>query len=657
METVTGSSSSRGKDAVLSYFGKVAIGSELQQKVMSTFAKAFDLTHLPDAKRPSDAELLEEIRNAHNVETLFSVDVIRNSDLIKIARDNLVRLDILPDPPVHLNERVMIKLAHILYPGEKFKNEREKAVSLCKSFLSGSFDLGTTTRDGAILGSDSAQQATHSPVHPLLLKQEIPSNLNADQLPMIGQGMYAMPNMFVPQTSGSMYMQMAQMQAQLAHLMNFIPQGALSPQSVTNSQDAMSAMGSGIQPVANNQRVTAGAHEIPQSSSRGAINRGTAPDGHFNPAMRSEFGNRRGQDGGNVHHQISLRFKNKESKYSGIDTEIFSDFLSDYATVSEDYGLSATQKLKYFHNLFRGSALRYFNTNVKGRSSTFAEAVTAIRSHFNSEDAQQRVKASLSSLSFQSFVDKEGSKSKGLRALADHISSRITECPQYIRNEASMVDFLRSAVIGEDWATRTLEGVNSSTEFQNFYSMLANALQIHTEKELLHGKQGQSGTPVNSSKPMIFFAQPQYAKKMAKALFPGNEKDTSCWNCGRSGHRFTKCHRELDMAVIAANKADYFEKKNSNRRDSARSTKQVLFELAEGMNSLCKLGNSSSFDNSQVKAFFGDVIDCDESSSDSSDYECSNAQTIGKNPNAFVNFTDSGKHTQDSSDSSGNEDF
>lgn len=57
-----------------------------------------------------------------------------------------------------------------------------------------------------------------------------------------------------------------------------------------------------------------------------------------------------------------------------------------YVTTAEDHSLSPTEKLRFFHNLFRGDALRLYYTNIKDRFSMFGEAVRAVYMHFNSPD-------------------------------------------------------------------------------------------------------------------------------------------------------------------------------------------------------------------------------------------------------------------------------
>ena len=315
-----------------------------------------------------------------------------------------------------------------------------------------------------------------------------------------------------------------------------------------------------------------------------------------------------------MHHHINVRFKNKESKYSGSDEEHLQDFIDAYITTAEDYQLTARERLQYFHNLFRGDALRFYNMSIKNRCSTFDEAIRAIYSHFNSPDVQQRVKTDLSNLSLAKFADKEGSMPKGLSALATYIANRTPQCPPCFRTEANKVDFLKQAVLDQPWAKEILVRINPVTQFQSLYTELANALQLHQEVQEKTGSfTPRSSSSPKHSKPFIYFTQPRVVKSLARAMFPGNDDTSSCWNCGRKGHRFTKCHKDLDLARIAAAKSEYFAKKDNSKK----STKRVLYEIVSGLNDLCNIQEDTCSDET-AKAFFGDLIEESESDDSSS---------------------------------------
>lgn len=95
-------------------------------------------------------------------------------------------------------------------------------------------------------------------------------------------------------------------------------------------------------------------------------------------------------------------------------------------------------------------------------------------------------------------------------------------------------------------------------------------------------------------------------------MFPGNGNASECWNCGKKGHHFSKCHKYLDLIKIAAKKAEYFKKKGERKT----GTQRVLYELVAGLCELCDINQEPK---EYVKAFFGDLMDDDNYSTSSSD--------------------------------------
>ena len=340
----------------------------------------------------------------------------------------------------------------------------------------------------------------------------------------------------------------------------------------------------------------------------------------------------------NSHHHINQRFKAKEYKYSGSDEEVLQDFIDAYMATAEDYRLSAADKLQLFHNLFRGDALRFYYAHVKGRYSTFAEAFRAVFAHFNSADVQQRVKADLMTLSLAKFSEKHGGMPKGLSSLANYIANRTPQCPPSFRSELNKIDYLKQEVIDQPWARDTLVRISPTTQFQSLYTELANALQLHEEVQRRSaGSSYRPGLSIKDNKPFIYFTQPRVVKSMTKAMFPGNEHDTRCWNCGLKGHRVNECDKELDLKSIAAKKADYYAKKGSRRNASRR----VLFELVNGISELCELDDEKE-PAACVKPFFGDLLEDEEESSSSSSYENESPTGIPKDSM----FTDTQKNPE-----------
>lgn len=59
---------------------------------------------------------------------------------------------------------------------------------------------------------------------------------------------------------------------------------------------------------------------------------------------------------------MNVSLYSNESNYSGRDEEHFQEFFDAYSTTSENYHLSTAEMLQYFHSVFRGDTLRFYNS-------------------------------------------------------------------------------------------------------------------------------------------------------------------------------------------------------------------------------------------------------------------------------------------------------
>ena len=127
--------SSQSMDELISlYFGDNSPENELQRSIMGTFAEAFEKTHLAPSQRPSNLELLDYIRSKHDVDHIFSFDLLKNLRIFNTIRNILSRIDIHPDPECCIRELIVIKVVHMIYPGDEFTEERSKPVESFKQF-------------------------------------------------------------------------------------------------------------------------------------------------------------------------------------------------------------------------------------------------------------------------------------------------------------------------------------------------------------------------------------------------------------------------------------------------------------------------------------------------------------------------------------------
>lgn len=57
-----------------------------------------------------------------------------------------------------------------------------------------------------------------------------------------------------------------------------------------------------------------------------------------------------------VAHNIAMRFKDAENKFSGDLGECWQEFVDEYRQVTNDYALTEEQKLHYIHNILSKDA-------------------------------------------------------------------------------------------------------------------------------------------------------------------------------------------------------------------------------------------------------------------------------------------------------------
>lgn len=518
--------------------------SSSQSEVMTIFARMFSEYYHDSESVVSLEDHLKKLRSALSPDMIFTHDMLGNNLIFAKIHEQLVGMGLSHVPYIRTNARYPMKVAHLIYPGGSLSADRDFACRLIKAF----FD-----RAPAELGPSASRASSSSTEAPTVAAAHVaasPSNGNME------------------------------LQTTMLKMMQLMMQ---------NMNMGLPAAGHST-PVQN--------EASPTTSFESRRGDARAGDRHHRSDPRAA-NNRACQDIGN-------RFKAKDSKFSGDDTENLQEYLDQYLAVSEDFGLTATQRLQYMHNLFRGEALRFFIQNIRGTASTIGEAVFIMQSQFNSADKQQRVKAELSTVKLRTFVNQcNGSLHQGLRKLAAHIEERTPLCPPNFRFESNRVDFLRQAVISYPWAQPMLYKISPSTKFRSLFTELANALQVHEESSMKNDlAASETSSPLfKGSKPNILFTQPKYAK----TLFPGAKQDSQCWNCGNFGHRFTQCRKPMDMTAIAARKAAFYDKKKKD----ASGAKRTLFELAQGFNELLDLAQSA--DDIVASAYFHDASDSSSS--------------------------------------------
>lgn len=564
------------------WYGDIIALNEDQRKFMLDTAHLFEMQSIE--KIITEDNALKEIQTKYPARKLFVDKFLENVELQKKFRTHLTGMGIEPDPAAKLatNTRTAIKLAYMIYPGEQLKSELEEALRRIQEFLNNGTIEETFTPNSK---QENNKNESNNDENPKLETPHSPSNNTT---------MESNAKLFID------------LQKSIELLSKKLENQESQFESKLNDLEHR------IRPANDDQEVV-----VPKFTQvTRSTTKYTHPYSHSN-TQDSDLG-KTGLETNNsnrVHHDIAQGFKDKENKYGGADDEDLFEYLVNYETIADDYGMSEQQKCKYVHNLFKAEALRYYITNIKSTASTYMEAKKAMLHHFNSPDVQARVKNQLSTLNFQSFVAKEGSKAKGLSSIAAFIANRAQKCPAAYRHESHRVDFLRKALLKETWAKQSLVEITDTTEFQKLYTKLANALQFHEETQ--EAVDEESPDASKGSKPSILFTQPRYGKQVMNRLFPGSHRDKTCWNCGKNGHQLTNCRKKHDPARIAAAKAQFLERKSKYRKQGLEPAKQVLFELVENLRDIVG-GEENSDENNPADTFFAPHDSSDSDSEDSS---------------------------------------
>lgn len=178
-------------------------------------------------------------------------------------------------------------------------------------------------------------------------------------------------------------------------------------------------------------------------------------------------------------HNVAMRLKHNENKFSGDLGECWMEFVDEYLQISRDYSLTPIQKLQYMHNLLRGDAKRYFLDRVDGYATGFQQAVSMIEEEYNSQVRQTRVKNYLSSIRSSTFVGQVTETSEALAKVYKIISKTGSSLAP---GDAHKIEFLRNAIVGLNWASEPLSRVSThNLTFQQLFGELEAALQLNKE--------------------------------------------------------------------------------------------------------------------------------------------------------------------------------
>ena len=178
-----------------------------------------------------------------------------------------------------------------------------------------------------------------------------------------------------------------------------------------------------------------------------------------------------------VHQHFSGR------KFAGDLSQSVELLLRDYETCARQHRLTSGQKADYFSNVLEGPALTFFlNTYVPGM--TYEEISEAMKREYNSDSRQLQVQSTLEGLRLDSFMaaNSLSTESEGLNKMVEYIERLAPQCPPGFRSNENKIRFLRSAVLGYEWALAPIRNiVTHRYKFNAFVTALHESLQLSNE--------------------------------------------------------------------------------------------------------------------------------------------------------------------------------
>lgn len=276
-----------------------------------------------------------------------------------------------------------------------------------------------------------------------------------------------------------------------------------------------------------------------------------------------------------VAHNVAMRLKDNEKKFSGDIGDCWMEFVDEYDQISLDYNLTQPQKLQYMHNILHKDAHRFYVDRVKAYATTFDQAVRMIDSEYNSPVRQNRVKNVLTSLRVTNFMNENVDTAMALAKVYKLILKLSRQVPFSHRGDAHRIEFLRGAVIGFNWSREPLSRIaTNDLTFQQLYGELESAVQLDKESRIatIRDRAGASTKDEPEDAVAINYAgQGRYGHPRQSAPGKTNFKATrtdplsimGCFNCDSPEHMARNCTQPKNFSKAAARKLEYHQKKKT----------------------------------------------------------------------------------------------
>lgn len=177
----------------------------------------------------------------------------------------------------------------------------------------------------------------------------------------------------------------------------------------------------------------------------------------------------------------------------------------------------------------------------------------------------------LSSPRVTDFITGETDPSSALSKVYKDIQKLSRQVPPSNRGDAHRVEYLRRAILGQNWARESLTRVvTNALTFQQLYGELEAAVQLDKDSRLassVERAKARASEP-NIALPIHFTGQGGYRRSNASNRNkPKRSFDQlsimGCFNCNDPGHHTNKCPKPPDHARAAGNKLTYLRKKGT----------------------------------------------------------------------------------------------
>ncbi len=171
------------------------------------------------------------------------------------------------------------------------------------------------------------------------------------------------------------------------------------------------------------------------------------------------------------------------SKFTGDLSLSIEHHLRDYETCARQHRLTPNQAAEYFVNSLDGPA-RTFLLSHFAPGMSYVQVADMMRKEYDSDSRQLQVQSRLEGLKLDSFMLEEtiSTTSTGLNKLEDLIERLTPQCPVGFRSDENKTRYLRSAVIGHEWAIAPIRSiVTHRYKFHGFVTALHESLQLSEE--------------------------------------------------------------------------------------------------------------------------------------------------------------------------------